>query len=454
MGDPSSEKRTWKVGTLTYTSGGLVALFGWLLWGDFAWQMRDRSILPMMQLLFKKYDVSDMVVGLLFSSLPLAIGLVTSPVVSYLSDRHRGRRGRRIPYLILTTPLIVGSIVGLAFSPRLGACLQKILGPTMGLSLSVLLIMGMFWTVFEFACGIANMVFGALANDVVPQAVIGRFFGMFRAVSLVAGILFNYCLFGKAEAHFSWLFLGVGALYGLGFLMVCLKVKEGAYPPPPPPVPRETAPLKRFLMAATSYFQDGFGHSYYLWFFAASAVGPLALTPATLYVLYFAKSLGMNMETYGKYLALSFVVSLCLAYPLGALADRFHPLRMTIISLVLYMAVMLWCGLCVKDASAFRLAVIAQSVLAGCFYTVSLSVPQKLLPRDKFAQIGSAGGIIACLAGVLFAPGLGVFLDYTNHNYRYTYYIGFVLAGFAVLLNLVLHSKFMALGGPKNYVAP
>jgi MFS family permease len=449
----SSKKKIWSVGTLTYTSGGLAALFGWLLWGDFAWQMRDRSILPVMQLLFKKYDASDMMVGVLFSSLPLAIGLVTNPVISYLSDRHRGKRGRRIPYLIFTTPLIVGAIIGLAFSPPLGTYLQKLLGSSLGLSLAILIVMGGFWTLFEFACGIANMIFGGLTNDVIPQVVIGRFFGLFRAVSLLAGILFNYWIFGKAEAHYIWLFLGVGLLYGLGFTIMCLKVQEGDYPPPSQ-VPREAALIKRFLFAAQSYFKEGFGHSYYLWFFASTVFAALALTPANIYILFFAKSLGMNMETYGKYLALSFVISLCLAYPLGSLADRFHPLRMSIISLGLYMLAMLLCAIFVRNAETFGLAIIAHSVLSGCFYTVSLSIPQKLLPRERFAQIGSAGGIIASLVGIVFAPALGIFLDYTHHNYRYTFYIGFFLAALAILLNLVLYRKFMTLGGPKNYMAP
>jgi hypothetical protein len=39
---------------------------------------------------------------------------------------------------------------------------------------------------------IANAVFGGLINDVVPPALIGRFFGLFRAVSLLAGIIFNF----------------------------------------------------------------------------------------------------------------------------------------------------------------------------------------------------------------------------------------------------------------------
>ncbi len=39
---------------------GIMALFVWLLWGDFAWSMRDRSIPPVITLLFKNYGSPDM----------------------------------------------------------------------------------------------------------------------------------------------------------------------------------------------------------------------------------------------------------------------------------------------------------------------------------------------------------------------------------------------------------
>ena len=38
--------KLWRVGTLTYTGGALAVLFCWLLWGDFAWSMKERAIGP------------------------------------------------------------------------------------------------------------------------------------------------------------------------------------------------------------------------------------------------------------------------------------------------------------------------------------------------------------------------------------------------------------------------
>ncbi len=188
---PAATRKVWKVGTLTYTAGGIAALFVWLLWGDFAWSMRDRSIPPVITLLFKNYGSPDTLTGILIGSLPALLGLVLNPIVSYRSDRLRSRLGRRIPYLILSTPVIVIGLVGLAFSPPLGTMLSHWFGPVLGASLATLVFLALFWTLFEVGCVVSMAVFNALVNDVVPQELLGRFYGLFRAVSLFAGMLFT-----------------------------------------------------------------------------------------------------------------------------------------------------------------------------------------------------------------------------------------------------------------------
>lgn len=416
--------------------------------------MRDRSIFPIVQLEFKKYEASDFWVALLFSSIPLAIGMISGPFISFMSDRHRGPRGRRIPYLIATTPAIVVAIAGLAFSPKLGGWIHGAVGTDWGLSLpqTILIVLGVFLVCFEFASGVANMIFGGLVNDVVPQAVLGRFFAMFRIVSLLVGVLFNYYILGEAETNPTAIFLGVAALYGVGLTLVCMKVKEGDYPPPPAlsTLPR----ARRFVEAVKTYFRDGYSKSYYRWYFAAIILAQLAVVPANLYNLFLAKSLGMTTAEYGKCLSYSFMVSLCLTYPLGVLADRLHPLRMTIIALVCYAAVMITGAFVAVDGKSFGTILIVQSVIAGFYYTVSFSVPQRLLPWNNFASVASAGGTINCVVGILFAPALGIFLDRSGNSYRYIFMIGGVIAMLAVAVNLVLFAKFKRLGGPKNYVAP
>ena len=443
--------RTWQVGTLTYSFGGLAVLFGWLLCGDFALSVRERAMQGMMQLLLKRFGASDMISGLLIASLPAAIGLLIGPVVGYKSDRLRTGWGRRIPFLLLTTPFIVLSVLGLAFCPQLGGCLQQLLGRhSPGAAPSVLIVLAILWTIFDMSVVISGSVFGGLLNDVVPTEVLGRFFGLFRIVSLLVGIIFFFWIMEVAEAHFTPIFLAVAIIYGLGFSLMCFKVKEGNYPPPP-----QTQGGPGNAMASfKAYFKDGFGHSYYLWFFAATILGGMATGPFNLYSIFYAKSLSMGMGSFGRCLALTYSISLCLSFPLGVLVDRFHPLRISIAVIALYGGVMVWSLYFVHGVNAFGVALVAHGVVAGTYATTSASLGQRLLPRSKFAEISSAGGILGSLAGIAMAPVLGTVLDYKHHDYRYTFLAGLALTASALAAFTVLHGKFMNLGGPARYVAP
>ncbi len=445
-------RKLWTVGTLTYTTGGLVILFCWLLAGDFAWSMKERSVMWVVQLLIKKFEASDMISGFLIGTLPQALALVLTPIVSYRSDRHRGRWGRRIPYLIIPTPIAALSMVGLAFSPDLGTLLHDTLGGVSpGLNPSILIVFGVFWTLFEVATVTANAVFFGLINDVVPKAVLGRFYGMFRAMGLIVAMAFNFWLFGKAETHYTAIFIGIGILYGVGFTTMCFKVKEGQYPPPPPVQPSKAGGL---VAAVRTYFRECFTRPYFLWIYASISLSWMAMLTVNLFNLFFAQSVGMSMDTYGKYLAATFLISFFMAYFIGALADRMHPLRLSLVLLAIFAVVTLAAGLLIKDATTFGIALIAYGVVGGSWQTAAASLTMRLFPQARYAQIDSAKGIVQSFGMMLVGPAMGYFLDLSGHDYRHAYTASGILATLALLTGLVVHARFMKLGGPQAYVAP
>src|SRR5438552_1218167 len=95
IGVATPVEKTWAVGTLTYDRRAIARLFTWLLAGDFAWNMKERAINPIAQIMLRRAGAADWIVGLLVGSIPSAIGLVLSPVASVKSDRCRSRLGRR-----------------------------------------------------------------------------------------------------------------------------------------------------------------------------------------------------------------------------------------------------------------------------------------------------------------------------------------------------------------------
>jgi MFS family permease len=444
--------KLWRAGTLTYTTVGLILLSFWLLWGDFAFYFKERSVPSVLQLLLKKFEASDTLTGVLIASLPGIIGIVLGPIVSYRSDRHRGRWGRRIPYLLLATPLAVVAMIAMAFGPGLGRSLHAWLGVhSPGLNASTLAVFALGWTIFEFSSVTANAVFGGLINDVVPAAVLGRFYGAFRALSLVAGIIFNFYVLAEAEAHYTGIFLGVALLYGLGFTVMCLGVREGQYEPTPVSVPGSAV---SFWRAAREYLRDCFGHAYYRWYFVAWALSWMAVAPPSTFGVYFAKSIDMDMAAYGKCYALMYLISLALALPIGFLADRVHPLRLGLAAQVLFAAVTLWGGLFARDVPTFSFALVAQGVLAGTWMTATASLHQHMLPKAKYAQFASAAGILTSLGTIAVGPAVGLLLDRSGHVYRYIFLSSFVLAALALVCGYIVYQRFLALGGPAAYTAP
>lgn len=472
-----SDRKVWSAGTLTYTSGGLVVLFCWLLFGDFAWSMRDRSVGPMAQWYLNSLNVPNVLFGLLISSFPALLGLILGPIISVKSDRHRGRWGRRIPFLLITTPFAALGMIGLSLTPMLTRWLHGVCAPdhAWGNRLHALLdgtragawlltvlqnemvvavvCFGVFWAIFEVSTIAAQAVFGGLINDVVPRPLLGRFYGLFRAISLIDGMIFNYWIMGVMPSHFALILMAVGIFYALAFFLVCTRVKEGAYPPPPAELPGE-GPLKRSAGAVTTYFKECFSNPYYLSVFLLITAAGLVFLPVNTFAIPYARSLGIGMDVYGRFLALTFLISLGLSFFLGWLADRFHPLRMAMFTLAGYALVSAWGACNASDQTSFLIAWVLHGVLSGCYMTSAATLAQRLFPQARFAQFASAAGITGSFAHMGLAPLVGSLIDNSGHVYRHTFTVGCVLALIALAAAGLVHRQFMRLGGPTGYVPP
>ena len=443
--------KVWKQGTLTYTAGALGILLFWLLWGDIAWALRERSVPSVMQLLFKNFGATNFVSSLLISSLPNLLVLIIGPIVSFRSDRHRGRWGRRIPFLFWHIPFAVLSMFLVAFSPQLGVGMNDLLGShSPGNAACTLILVATGWSIFELATVVANAVFYGLINDVVPTDLLGRFYGLFRGISLSASILFNYFVFGHAERHFPLIFIGIGLVYGASFLMMCLRVKEGEYPLPEPIKEGEGG----FVPAVKLYFKNCFSKPYYLWVFTAISLPWISFIGVNHFSVFFAKNLSMDMGFYGKCLAITYTCSLVLSYPLGMLADRFHPLCTSLAVLILYVANALGGAVFATTAPVFAVFFVIHGVLSGAWMTSSASLPLRMFPRAKFSQFYSALYMFIGLGIMMAGPLVGKSIDLTHQYYRLTFAFSCGFSFLGLILGLVVYAKFMKLGGPKGYVAP
>ena len=294
-------------------------------------------------------------------------------------------------------------------------------------------------------------LFNAFVNDVVPRPVLGRFFGMFRAISLTVGIIFQGSLFGQMDTSFAPIFIGIALVYGVGITLMCFFVKEGTYPPPPPIDPGVS---NSRMAATTTYLRDCFSKSYYRWIFALLLVSTFAFLPINTFNYFYAKSVGMTDDTYGKLMALYFFISLIQTLPLGWLVDKFHPLRVGMAALILHGAASFYGGFFIHDQFSFGIAYVLTGTLSGTWFTATAALTMNLFPKMKFAQYSSAVGIVVSIAVMIFGPLSGYLLDLLGNPYRFTYMAGFAFDAMALAICVVVYRNYLACGGPSGYVAP
>ncbi|MBV8780502.1 MAG: MFS transporter, partial [Phycisphaerae bacterium] len=434
----------WSVGTLTYTTGALVSLFFYLLVGDFGLQMRERGVAPVVQKMLTNMHASNKLMAILLSTLPTGLSLIIGPVVSFKSDRLRSKWGRRIPYLLIPTPLVAVAILVFTYSEEIGKWLAHLTGAAA--NTCSLTVFGLGWTAFECFAIVATSLIGGLVNDVVPRPVLGRFYGLFRAVSLIAGILFFVWGFKLADAHYRAILTGIAIIFFFGFMVMCLKVREGEYPP----VEEMDPTVDRRLGSVLLYFKESFRDPYYLWIFAAFALTAAAFIPVNLFSIPFAARVHMKDSVYGELIGLTYFISLILSWPLGWLVDRFKPLTVATAAMVIYAVIVTPSGLFVHDARSFGTVLVVHGVLSGCYFTTSSPLGQVLYPRMKYGQFASAGGLILALFTMALGPALGLALDIVDKhklmadNYNLTLYLGGFVAFLSVVTLVivwVLHSR-------------
>ena len=447
-GNASGSAKTWKCGTLTYTVAGLVALFTFMLLGDFAWALKERGIQGIFKKVLGSYEVSDTFFSGLYIAVPMLITVIVGPFIGVISDRYRGRLGRRIPFLIASTPVIGVSIIGLAFSPMLGEVINQMTGAAPGSRTNALICLSFFWVTFEVATIVGNAMFIALVNDVVPRAWIGRFYGLFRIFSLLTGILFYKFGFKHAGEHHFEMFIGVAVIYSAGFGLLCWKIREGEYPPPEP------LPKRSLLAATKAYGSQCFTSGYYWLMFLVIAMATAAFVPINTFDLKAAGTYQISDESFGNCIVITYICSLLLAFPIGWLTDKLHPMRTGLIAISLYAISMLMGYFFVNSATSYEVFFVLHGVLSGAFFTSTAGLALMLMPRSKFSQFASASQVVVSVVSIGASLGLGRLLDLLGNNYQYLYMLATVLACLSVGGWILLFRHFKHYGGFTGYVAP
>lgn len=457
-------QKIYQAGTLTYTKLGLVSLFGWLLWGDFIFNLMEIVAGSFIPLKLKALDAPNWLIGLALTTVPAFVGMTVHPVISVASDRTRSRWGRRIPFLLGATPFVTLVLVLIGSSDWIAKGLQAAFWTSMSPTQVTLWLVTILVVAFQFLNTFITSCYIYLFNDVVPPELLSRFMALFRIVGIVATSGFQYFLFGKSETHMAEIFIGSAILYCVFFVLMCLRVKEGDYPPPEVVEGRGWG---RVWANIRAYTVECYSYRFYWWIILGSIFWGVSFAVISFRV-FFAESVGLSLDQFGKLMGVAGVVSAFVLYPAAALADRLHPVRMVVIGLVALIPVvslqlvflffdfppdvsrMIYMGLFVLHISVQAFFLAAQAPLG-----------MRLFPREKFGQFNTAGAIIAgpvmMLAGVL----VGVWLDWLDARIeeplsQYRYYPAWVAGSqfLSLIFMFLLYRDWKKLGGDTSYRPP
>lgn len=416
---------------------GLPGLFFFLLSGDVAWSLKERAMPDLFKFQLRAFSQDPVLLNILFGALPSAVSMFIGPVVGAWSDRTRTRLGRRIPFLQVCAPLVSASIVGLAYSAQLGTALWHWAGSVPGMRERYIVgFMCLCWTLCEVFTVLINALFIALINDTVPQRILGRFFGLFRMISLGIGVMFFYFVFGnELPAVTQPVMLAIAVVYLAGFILLCKGVVEPAYPPP---TPAQKAGLQ------VLHSDDGTSPWFFLLLFFTLAIAASCVLPMNINSYNAIEQFGVDRTDYGRAVAAAYSISIVIALPVGWLADRFHPLRIGYVTLGLYALCMLVAWKFVSGRLSFLTWFMVHSVLAGTFLTGTAALLPALLPRARFSSLAALSASITGLVVVCAALGMGMLLDVNGREFHVMFLVAGLLAALGTAcwhLLLKLHKR-------------
>lgn len=463
---PEAAADRFRCGTLVYTKAGLFTLFLWILWGDFCFTLMEQIYPSILPLVLKSAGMSDTLISLAMTTIPSALNFVFNPIISTASDRCRSKLGRRIPFLLFSAPFITLFLVLLGFSKELGRGLHGLLAHgflTLSPAACTLGLLWLFIIGFSFFNLFANTIFWYLFNDVVPTPFMGRFLGLMRIVGALASGVFNFFLFKYAESHTGIIFFGAALLYFTAFLMMCLKVKEGEYPPPDPIVKKEG----HFFNFVQTYFKECVSHRIFRLVFYASCANGFALA-ANSFVTLYGLSVGLTLEQLGKVVGVAGFASMLLTYPAGILMDKLHPIRLMIFAQIGYFVIppirLVYLFWDFSPNAAFWIWAIVMALFLPFSVTnwaANLPVLMRIFPQERFGQFCSANAMFFALMNILGGVLFGAFLDMLravtgkgDFCYRFLPVWGSFFAGLSLMAWILVYREWKKLGGDNSYHPP
>lgn len=447
--------RTWSVGTLTYNSRTLVNVFFWMLWGDFCLMLMDSGVAPnLLTIQLSKQGASNAKIMFVSGTITQILQMAMVPFVSTWSDRHRGPLGRRMPFMLYSTPFIALFLIGLGFSPTMAQWMHAAMPHTFGVfsvaSLSIALIT-IFNTCYCFFDTFPQSVYYYLWTDVIPEKLMGTFACLFRVCSTMGVFVFNRFLLKHCDDHPGAVCVGAGALYMVTFLFLCLMVKEGDYPPPEPRVGSRT---DRLIESIAIYLRECYSHAFYWKIYLYNLFFMVGFVPCQkLLILYADRDLHISREKFGNIMSWRDLVQIAIFFVLGPIVDFFHPLRAGFVGYALLLISAAMSFAFIHGPTSFAICVIGNFVAVAIYQGAIGALGPRLLPKEKYGQFCSALSMVWHLGLAIGVLACGKFIDVVG-SYRWIFAWFFAFSALGMVMMWMVYQDWKKLGGDENYQPP
>jgi maltose/moltooligosaccharide transporter len=454
---PTITSKRWTVGTLSYDTRRLGNVFFWMLWGDFCLMLMDAgpgNYLP--TLLLDAQGASSATIGLVKGTVIQAMTLLLVAPISTWSDRHRGPLGRRMPFMLYSTPFIAVFLICLGFSPKIAGWMH-VHAPHLfgGIAISSLTIgvISTTYTLYKLFDLFPQAIYYYLLTDVIPHKLMGKFTSWLRVCSTAGSAVFNYFLLGQCAKHPGAICVGVGILYLVTFLLLCLIVKEGKYPPPEPRAHRRLS-LARIQENISIYSRECYSLGFYWKIYLYNLCFVMAILPMGNFLILYAKhDMQMTEGFFGHVMFYRDLMQIPVFLAMGPIVDRFHPLRAGVVGYILLALSGLSAFLFIGGTKSFIACVMflyfAVAVYQGCL----LALGPRILPRDKYGQFCSANSMVISLGSMAGMWACGKFLDVMQSR-RYVFLWFFCFTTLGAILIWTVFLQWKRLGGDEHYEPP
>ena len=444
----------YRTGTLSYTRRGLFVRSLWLLWGDFAFYFFEAVFGRFLPIYLKELNASNTLIGVMTGSFAGLVNVLFLPGISRWSDDFRSRIGRRVPFLYVVTPVVVGTLMLVGFAPEIGGWAFDRFSVHLPAAVTrgglILGLLSLLVVSFHFFNMVLVNAYNWLIRDVVPLAVMARFLAWFRIVGTVSSVFFLWFVFPHLLSHRREICVSIGLFYLVAFLLMCRRVKEGEYPPPEK-VENPPGVLKTFIV----YFRECLQIPLYRQFFLVNLLVIAALNCAGNFTTLFIKeTLGMDMGNMGHIFSWTAAISAVVFFPAGWLCDRISPMKVALGAILGLCVGSIWAYLAVNGRTSYLVYSLAFTLPLVAWTLGSAATAMRLFPAAKFGQFSGGLNVFGC-GGMIFGNILiGLLMDLVHNNYRVAFLWTTVFAASAVIPMIRVIRGWKQHGGPENYVAP